>query len=303
MHKKDESCTIIIVTKKEAPAKKLYFSGNFIITALTILTVLLLCATYFIYDYVSIRRDKAELYALRAITREQREQFDVLSQKVAIVNEKMDELKGLDRKIRDIANLNKIGEEKPTIGVGGPINPDNKLRALLEGNNQALIEEMHRSLDVLSKGAEEQKESFSQLLDFLKKQKSILAATPSIWPVRGWVTSEFGNRYSLFTGRTEFHAGIDIAADVGTPIKAPALGIVTEAGYQPYMGNMIAIEHGYGMKTVYGHLQKILVKTGDQVKRGDTIGTVGTTGRSTGPHLHYGVYVNNVSVNPRSYIR
>ncbi|MCF8054322.1 MAG: M23 family metallopeptidase [Deltaproteobacteria bacterium] len=303
MRKKGDSCTLIIVTKREAPARRIHLPGNILLVSLTIFTVLLLVATYFIYDYVSIRRDKAELYALRTITKNQGEQFETLSKQVVVLNERMDELKVLDEKIRSIANLDKQAGKKPVMSVGGPINPNNKLRALLEGNDMAVIEEINQSLENLSNNAEEQKLSFSQLIDFLTKQKSILAATPSIWPVRGWVTSEFGPRIGPFSGKKEFHNGIDIATAAGTPVRVSAVGIVAGASYQPYLGNTVLIEHGYGMKTVYAHLQSISVKVGKQVKQGDIVGKIGSTGRSTGPHLHYTVLIDGVPVNPRKYLR
>ena len=128
------------------------------------------------------------------------------------------------------------------------------------------------------------------------------AATPSIWPVKGWITSGFGHRISPFTGQPAMHEGLDIAAPPNSPIQAPAAGRVTSTGFDPRMGNMVALDHGFSMETVYGHMAKILVKNGQKVKRGDVIGLVGSTGLSTGPHLHYLVKSNNRPVDPQRYI-
>jgi murein DD-endopeptidase MepM/ murein hydrolase activator NlpD len=106
---------------------------------------------------------------------------------------------------------------------------------------------------------------------------------------------------SPFTGRRQFHRGLDIASHSGTPIISPADGVVTFTGRKGLMGNMLTLEHGYGMVTRYGHLKKILKKRGERVKRGETIALVGNTGRSTGPHLHYEVRLNGVAVNPTKY--
>jgi murein DD-endopeptidase MepM/ murein hydrolase activator NlpD len=128
------------------------------------------------------------------------------------------------------------------------------------------------------------------------------AATPSIWPVKGWITSGFGHRISPFTGQQVMHEGLDIGAPPNSPIQAPAAGRVTASGFDSRMGNMVSLDHGFGIETVYGHMAKILVKNGQKVKRGDVIGLVGSTGLSTGPHLHYLVKSNNRPVDPQRYI-
>ena len=129
------------------------------------------------------------------------------------------------------------------------------------------------------------------------------AATPSIWPVKGHITSKFGPRISPFTGKKAFHSGLDIGSPRGREIKAPASGKVVAAAYDTRMGKFIRINHGYGVETTYGHLSKMLVRYGKRVKRGDVIGLVGSTGKfSTGPHLHYQVAVNDKVVNPTQYI-
>jgi murein DD-endopeptidase MepM/ murein hydrolase activator NlpD len=120
--------------------------------------------------------------------------------------------------------------------------------------------------------------------------------------VDGWKTSSFGYRRSPFTGRRELHKGLDIAAPNGSPIIAPADGVVTYSARKGLMGNMISIKHGYGLLTRYGHLSKMLKKKGEKVERGEIIALVGSTGRSTGPHLHYEVRLNGVPVNPEKYI-
>ena len=129
------------------------------------------------------------------------------------------------------------------------------------------------------------------------------AATPSIWPVKGPVSSKFGPRISPFTGKKAFHAGVDISAPRGEEVRAPAKGKVVVAAYDSRMGNFIRINHRHGVETTYGHLSKILVRYGQKVKRGDVLGRVGSTGRfSTGPHLHYQVAVNDKVVDPLQYI-
>ena len=116
------------------------------------------------------------------------------------------------------------------------------------------------------------------------------------------MTSRYGYRISPFTGKRKFHAGLDIAADIGTPVGAPARGKVVMVGRKGPLGKTVVLDHGYGFRTTFGHNSRVHVKLGQEVERGETIAEVGNTGRSTGPHLHYAVKVNEKSVNPADYI-
>jgi murein DD-endopeptidase MepM/ murein hydrolase activator NlpD len=129
-----------------------------------------------------------------------------------------------------------------------------------------------------------------------------LETVPSLWPVRGQVTTGFGQRLDPFSGEGVFHSGLDISAPFGTRVDAPADGIVLQSGPESGYGNEIVIDHGFGMTTKYGHLSKIFVVVGQDVKRGQVIGAVGMTGKATGPHLHYEVIVNDTPVNPTKYL-
>jgi murein DD-endopeptidase MepM/ murein hydrolase activator NlpD len=130
------------------------------------------------------------------------------------------------------------------------------------------------------------------------RRNALAAATPSIWPARGWLTSTMGQRVDPVSGGSDFHAGLDIAADRGQPVYATAAGTVTHVGYQGGYGNLISVDHGFGLQTRYGHLLDYVVKNGANVQRGDIIGHVGNTGRSTGYHLHYEVLANGKLLNP-----
>ena len=127
------------------------------------------------------------------------------------------------------------------------------------------------------------------------------ASLPTIWPTKGWITSEFG-AFRSWGGRGRRHEGIDVAGPRGTPIMAPGSGVVTYTGYRRGYGKTVMIDHGYGVATLYAHCQSLFVDEGQSVKRGMVIATIGNTGRSTGPHLHYEVQVEGVPVNPMLYI-
>jgi murein DD-endopeptidase MepM/ murein hydrolase activator NlpD len=132
----------------------------------------------------------------------------------------------------------------------------------------------------------------------VEKRRSLADATPSIWPVAGWLTSSYGNRRDPFNGSSDFHPGLDISATYGEPVLAPAAGIVSSAGAVGNYGNLVVIDHGFGIVTKFGHLSRFGVTNGQQVNRGDVLGYVGSTGRSTSPHLHYEIWVNDKLTNP-----
>jgi murein DD-endopeptidase MepM/ murein hydrolase activator NlpD len=133
----------------------------------------------------------------------------------------------------------------------------------------------------------------------VERRQALAAATPSIWPVAGYLSSAYGPRRDPFTGGSDFHSGLDISAPKGQPIQATADGLVTTASYQGNYGNLIEVDHGFGITTRYGHLSRFAVTKGQRVRRGDIIGYVGSTGRSTSPHLHYEVLVNGRLTDPR----
>jgi murein DD-endopeptidase MepM/ murein hydrolase activator NlpD len=132
----------------------------------------------------------------------------------------------------------------------------------------------------------------------IERRRSLAAATPSIWPVTGWLSSAFGRRTDPFNGGAAFHEGIDIVAGRGEPVLATADGQIATSGYSGDYGNLVVIEHAFGLQTRYGHLTRTAVRVGQTVRRGDTVGYVGSTGRSTSPHLHYEIWLNSRLVNP-----
>jgi murein DD-endopeptidase MepM/ murein hydrolase activator NlpD len=168
--------------------------------------------------------------------------------------------------------------------------------------DKSLADKVKKDIAWLARNSTVEERILEELIEAAKDKSARWAATPSIWPVRGWVTSGFGARISPFTGQLAMHDGLDIGAAPNTPIQASASGYVTSAGFDAKMGNVVLIDHGYGIQTEYGHLAKILVRQGQKIKRGDVVALVGSTGLSTGPHLHYMVKVQGQAVNPHNYI-
>ena len=170
---------------------------------------------------------------------------------------------------------------------------------LTEQEKIALIKD---GIDWLSKEASTQEQSLQELSLAAEQKASRWAATPSIWPVKGWVTSGFGPRVSPFTEKPAWHDGLDIGAAANAPVQASAQGRVTSVGFDAKLGNIVKVDHGFGIETLYGHLAKALVKEGQRVKRGDVVGLVGSTGLATGPHLHYMVKAHGQALDPVKYI-
>jgi murein DD-endopeptidase MepM/ murein hydrolase activator NlpD len=144
--------------------------------------------------------------------------------------------------------------------------------------------------------------TFAQLTEAWQERERILASTPGLIPVRGWFSDGYGWRKDPFTGERAFHRGVDIVAPLGTVVKAPADGVVTRTARWGNLGKLVDVSHGFGYATRYAHLSEILVRPGQQLKRGAVLGRVGSTGRSTGAHLHYEVFRNGRNVNPWRYL-
>jgi murein DD-endopeptidase MepM/ murein hydrolase activator NlpD len=161
------------------------------------------------------------------------------------------------------------------------------------------------SIDIQALMAELQKsiETVDEIKDYLRIQKDIYLATPKGYPINGNVTSLYGKRDHPFTKINTYHSGIDISASPGTPIRATADGVVSHSGWTPYRGYLVVLEHGFGFSTVYAHNRKNAVKMSQKVKRGAIIGYVGSTGKSTGPHVHYEIWEKGKNVNPKKFLQ
>jgi len=295
--------TLLITSKTKRSAKKVTISSLQLRTLGGLFLILLMMGGYFVYDYIHLKKVKVELSNLTAQTKQQTRELDGLVAKVNEFAVRLEDLRQFDKKVRIMANIDGNREKEQLLGIGGPAGDETFLQTRLDGDRQSFIRNMHKNMEKLMTDAASQEASFKNLLDHFKQQKSILAARPSLWPVEGWVTSEFGYRASPFTGGREFHRGIDVATRMGKEIQAPADGIVSEVSRQPEEGLMIRINHGYGVATIYAHLSKVAANEGSVVRRGQVIAYVGNSGRSTGPHLHYAVLVNDVHVNPRRYLK
>ncbi|MFQ5901444.1 MAG: M23 family metallopeptidase [Thermodesulfobacteriota bacterium] len=294
--------TILVVPQDHTEVKRFSASIFLLKAAVIVFTVSTLVFSWLVYDYIKIRSERVTLYKLKEENKEQKIRIQSFANKVNELELQMVKLDQFDRKLRIITNLNPPSESSKLLGVGGPSPDDSLILWNSEYDSDLLSERLNLRIEELEQGTYKKEESFNELHEYLLGQEALLASTPSIWPTKGWLSSDFGYRISPFTSLRQKHEGLDIANRLGTPIIAPSDGMVIKVGRGWALGKYIVINHGYGIKTKYGHLSKILVKRGEQVKRGDKIAVMGSTGRSTGPHLHYEVLVNNVQVDPRKYI-
>jgi hypothetical protein len=208
-----------------------------------------------------------------------------------------------ERKARLLADLEPIGEDVRLMGVGGPESVAAHPLVRFDASLARTVSETEQELDQLIRQAQLQRESLSEVVTKLEDRRELWKRTPSVTPVPGgFKSSGFGPRIDPFTGANSFHEGIDLCAPRGTPIVAPADGFVRFAGSRAGYGLTIAIDHGTGMITWFAHVGTLKASRGQSVKRGQIIGTVGTSGRSTAPHVHYEVRKAGSAVDPVQYM-
>jgi len=293
---------VLIFGHKTSKTRHLRISKKSFKVILYVSAFALLTVTFFFCDYVQVRKKSFELSRLREESQTQRSQIQLFSVRIGDLEKQLSNLKGFDKRIRVIANLERGQETTPFMGMGGPSPSDVRERLKAEKDEKGLVQQMKADIDRLQAEAGSQESSLSELERALTSKKDILCQTPSIWPVQGWVTSGFGFRTNPFTGLSQMHEAVDISNRVGTVVLAPADGIVSDTGTDHVNGKILVLSHGFGMITRYGHLNKILVRVGQKVKRGDKVAEIGMTGRTTGPHLHYEVRLNGIPTNPIRYI-
>jgi murein DD-endopeptidase MepM/ murein hydrolase activator NlpD len=265
-----------------------------VLTALTIVTLPILIGTgaalkakYDVADlYASAATLELENTSYRAATEQLAGQIMALQTAMSDVGAKA----ALDPSLQN--SMDKLPAVVKSRAMGGPT-ASTALTLVTPGLSSP--ENTFGLLKDLLSGLEDRLQSVRTDVD---KRNQLAAATPSIWPTHGWLTSTAGNRSDPFTGERDFHPGLDISADKGDPVYATADGKVMNASASGNYGNLVILDHGYGLETRYGHLSAFKVKDGQAVKRGDLIGLVGSTGRATGAHLHYEVRANGRILNP-----
>lgn len=275
-------------------------AGWLIFFVLFLLVVLAGAAAYLWTFYPRSLSAEYQLRETEKTIQNQNAQIVAMSSKLQSLREDVRRIQQFDAKLRVMMNLDR--EPADTPGEAEK-NSDISARDYVPLYRQDLLaKRMHSLADQIAEDSRLEEVRQQEILLALRENRDFMVMTPSIWPAEGHLTSGFGYRLNPFTGRSVLHAGLDIANRVGTPIVAPARGTVISAAWQNDYGYCVVINHGNAITTRYAHMEKFTVKEGQTVNRGDLVGTVGNTGRSTGPHLHYEVRVGGVPVNPMRYI-
>jgi murein DD-endopeptidase MepM/ murein hydrolase activator NlpD len=328
----NDSYTVVIFRGSTAKPLRFSFPRQFVRKILILAAIVLAADILVISHYVVRTGEVWELSAFRSEALSARQQTAAFSTAVDDLKKRLTSMKEVNQRLRVMLGiempktgdqLNGRGGEETPLPEGSTVNsPDKLIRggavlqpaSAVDGLNelntskptdldeQELVAAVRDGIVWLAKEADVQEQTLQELALAAEQKSSRWAATPSIWPVKGWVTSGFGPRVSPFTEKPAWHDGLDIGAAANAPVQAPAQGRVTSVGFDSKLGNVVKLDHGFGIETLYGHLAKALVKEGQRVKRGDVVGLVGSSGLATGPHLHYMVKVNGQTFDPSKYI-
>lgn len=287
---------IVLFKEGRSGSRNLRMRGWFGFTAGLLILALIACNAWLWRAWLQARHLDENLNNAQRVIEEQRRQIVNLAGRITGVSQDLQRVQRFDSKLRMMMNM-----EKDPAEVGGA--PGDFSRAYLPLHRQELAaRKMQDFLSHLSESVRLEEVRQQDLLRALRENRDALASMPSIWPVVGFISSSFGGRSSPFGGGGQFHKGLDISNRMGTPVLAPAQGAVILAARDGAYGNSVEINHGGGIVTKYGHMQRWAVQPGQWVKRGEIIGYIGMSGRTTGPHLHYEVRLNGVPVNPMRYI-
>ncbi len=295
----DRKVTVLVIPQTDLKPLRWQCTTAFFLFCFALWSSLTVWAGFIVsrhVDYWITKADNAVMMAkLNHIAQEMRRSQQVLAM-----------AEDTDRQMRQLLNL--AHRDDDLTGVGGPTAADRANLMITLNRASGLREaDWHKQIQDIREESYKRLASFQEIAWYLSNQRSLFNATPGMWPTDGRITSPFGYRFNPireYDGETgEFHSGIDIANRPDTLIYATADGTVRYAGWSHGYGNVIVIDHGYGMSTLYGHTSKALVKSGDHVRRGQVIAYMGTTGRSTGAHVHYEVWRNGKPVNPLIFLK
>jgi murein DD-endopeptidase MepM/ murein hydrolase activator NlpD len=294
--------TVVFVPHGSEPSKIIEVSYGLIKTAIGGAALGLAAALLVGYATMARTADLSRTAHLQDENSRLAQEIGELHGRLSSLSDTLTRISQRDARIRVLANLEPIDPQVQAAGIGGPTLAS-RPGLLNAGPAVRRSEEIRVDLNALIRRANLLASSFEEAKDSLASHSQRLAATPSIMPTQGWLTSAFSSmREHPILHIARPHEGIDVTAPMGSPIEAPAAGVVTDAGWESGYGNTVTIDHGYGITTKFAHASKLLVKTGQRVQRGQRIALVGNTGLATGPHLHYEVHVNGRPVDPLKYV-
>lgn len=283
--------TLMILPHDSTNIKKFNITSNWFKLFAIVSIIFWLSSLFMFFSYFNLKNRVAYLSEVEKINLKQKVEIENLNAKIQFIETQLARLQNIDIKIRELVNLDVNTLGTPAAGGISKTKTDEDMVKVLESKASVIEEEI-----------KQREKSLNELVEYLEDRRSLFMATPSLWPTRGLVTSEFGWRKDPISGVTEYHEGIDISAPSGTQVRAAAEGVVIESGNDAGYGKVVVIDHGYGIVTRYAHLSRSYVAVGQKVKKGSVIGAVGSSGKSTGSHVHYEVRIDGVPVNPIKYL-
>ncbi len=302
--KAERRWTVMVVPHGSGSSRALEVSQTFVKALVGIGSVVALA--FLVLGVAAISRG-VNITHNRALENENRilaDEIQRMRERMASLRDTLNRVGQREQELRLLAGLTPTDSSVQRAGIGGPAgawSERDSLKALGPNGQEALAARL--DVDALARRANILVRSLNEAYDSLSRQRERLAATPSIMPTKGWLTSAFmRERVHPILHLARPHEGIDVSAPMGAEIEAPAGGVVTDVKWEEGYGNMLTLDHGYGLVTRYAHCSKILVVRGQRVKRGQKIALVGSTGLATGPHLHYEVWVNHKPVDPIKYV-
>lgn len=326
--------TFFIVSNQTGQTRKLVISSVWMKAGSFLGAVIILVFVAGMVDYFGLLLQSLENKRLQSENAQLVKQFQVVEGKVNSLENSLERVKTFTTKLKLITNIDADDRvTKLSMGTkpapGQQVDEYEPMEQRPSSENMAEQDEVFEQPEALNESRGEvaeqpapskdyaslvvridkavretqlKEQSVIDLWESLSERQSLINATPNIKPARGWLTSRFGYRISPFSGKSGMHAGLDIAAAPGSPVYAPADGVVSFAGYDQGYGKLVSIDHGYGVSTRFAHSSQIYVQVGQKVSKWDVIAAVGNTGRSTGPHLHYEVRINGTPVDPINFI-
>lgn len=325
--------TFFIVSHQSGETRKIVIPTAWIKAATFILAFVVLVFAAGLMDYFGLMLQSLENKKLKAENAQMLKQFQSVESKVSALENSLERVKTFTTKLKLITNIDAedrvtqlsmgtkpapgqaieeyepMDQRPPPEAIAAqdqqftpPQQPNVQKGELAQEKSSSDYSSLVVRIDRAVKETQLKEQSVIELWENLSERQSLLNATPNIKPARGWITSRFGYRLNPFTGKQAMHAGIDIAAAPGSPVYAPADGVVTFASYDESYGKLVSIDHGYGVSTRFGHNSQVYVHVGQKISKWDVIAAVGNTGRSTGPHLHYEVRIGGTPVDAMNFV-
>jgi len=297
--------TLMVIPHNESHVKEFHLSRPLLWGLLGSMSTFVVVFLFYAVNYYISQNAEAQIATLKTENQELKHQFVLIQERLDNFRHQVDELTNQDRMMRAWVDLSEPGSEVRQMGVGGGDESDPEWTDRVSADVSQTFVETYTSLDQLMREARFLEASFDTIVSKLNRNDLVRKHLPTISPVQGewWRSSDFGYRQDPFTGRRQFHNGVDLAGWPGTPILATAAGTIEKVATDRRLGHYVKIDHGNGLQTIYGHLRsKPKLTVGAKVNRGEKIGEMGSTGRATATHVHYTIVKNGRAIQPLDYI-